>query len=104
MTKENIRYRRLGLDAAELYEKYKDTVWISNIELERLSICALPVFDFIRGKSTIRRGYYESQSVPLPGTPHLDVDEEMQNITYTPAKWLDNVDPKAIYDVTARWS
>ena len=61
------RTRVVQFDAQELHEKYKNHVWIHNLELERLSICEMGKKDFIRDGEVICQGWREVAAISLPG-------------------------------------
>lgn len=97
-----ILHRKARFDLTELYEKHKNTVWATSIQLERLSICDLGVKNFIRGGKLVGRGYPEVHSVSLPGTAHFGQDNDMAEITYATSKPMKGVKPNTIFDVSAR--
>lgn len=61
------RMKPLLFDGQEMHEKYKDHVWLDNVELEKLSICEMGLKDMIRGETIIGQGYREVAAVPMPG-------------------------------------
>ena len=95
-------YAELRVNVVDLYRKYQNFTWASDIRLERLSILEIGQQYFKRGPLVVGRGYREIATVPLPGMSHLPMDTQMENITYTPVKRIYGLDPKAIYDVTLR--
>lgn len=103
--KGSVPYKWLSLDVtelAELYAKYKDTVWASNIKLESLSIRQSRPLDFLRGQTLVGQGYHEIDSVPLPGTSHLGLDANTADLTYMPSRFQPGFDSNTTYDVTTR--
>ena len=46
-------YRRLSIDVAETYARYKNFVWASNVQIEKLSIGEMAVYEFKRGEMTV---------------------------------------------------
>ena len=72
--------RMLQFNAEEIFQKYQDSVWFDNFNLEMLAIYELGLYDFKRGEITVGRGNREVASAPLPGASHLDWQEDLSDI------------------------
>ena len=99
---EVIAYARLKCDVQEFYFKYKDFTWAHDFQLERLAISEIRQQYFVRDGRVVGRGYRDVASVPLPGAPDVDLEANMEGITYEPVKDIYDIDPHARYDVTSR--
>ena len=97
-----VDHKRLGFNVEDLFAKYHDFDWASDIALEKLSINQLGLCNYKRGERTIGQGYPEVASVPLPGASDLDLHENIEDITYKPVRTLHGFIPGATYDVTNR--
>lgn len=102
MPQGTVLYRVLRLDLTDLYVKYKDFVWASDVQMEKLSLCEMGLQDFNRGPSIVGQGHREIASVALPGVNQPELNAGMEDITYTRVKRKYGVDPDTTYDVTSR--
>ena len=95
-------YKILRLNVEDLFAKYQEHVWASDIALERLSIFKLGFHDFKRGAVLVGQGNQEVASVPLPGAPDIDLRAERKGLTYEKTGKDGFFIPGATYDVTKR--
>lgn len=97
-----VPYIQVNSNVREFYPKYKDFVWARDLQLERLTISKMILQDFVRNGIIVGRGFRDLDSAPLSGAPNVDLEANMEGITYQAAKHVDNIDPNASYDVTSR--
>ncbi len=102
MPENKVIYQILRLNLPDLYTKYKDFVWASDVQLEKLSICELGLYEFMRGPLVVGQGHREIASVALPGATQPELSAVMEDITYRRVKRKSGVDPNAVYDVNSR--
>ena len=95
-------YKILNVNVEDLFAKYREHVWVSDIALERLSIFKLGLYDFKRGAVLVGQGNQEVASVPLPGAPDIDLRAERKGLTYEKTGKGGFFIPGATYDVTKR--
>jgi len=102
MPERKVLYSILRPNITDLYTKYKDFAWASDVQLEKLSICELGLYSFKRGPLIVGQGHREIACVALPGATQSDLSAVFDDVIYTRVKPKHKVDPNAVYDVTSR--
>ena len=92
----------LKMNVEELFAKYHDYVWASDIALERLSIFKLGLYNIKRGELLIGQGNHEVASVPLTGAHDENLRAENKGLRYEKIGQGGFFIPGATYDVTKR--
>lgn len=78
------RKMRPRFDATELYPKYRELTWASDVQLEKLSICRLGLRDIYKEGRLVGQGYKEIASVQLPGAPSVSSEPLLEGETFEP--------------------
>ena len=98
-----VRYKILAPDIRDLFAKYKDFTWADEVRLQKVSLCAMGLRNFVRGQDVVGQGYREIACAALPGTTMGELaTHSKDDIVYQQLPSMRLVDPNTIYDVISR--